>query len=142
MKKRFSLVALIFLVSSISFSQIYSYDIFENDSVFHASIDSAKISTEINQNTGEYLNEININVPGKIEISRTHIIISGTMNRWFKVIRVTSDQFGFLFLVHDEANNKFYHLSFGFSENWQADHVLITITGCLDEWITLDGHLH
>jgi hypothetical protein len=44
-----------------------------------------------------------------------------------------------MFLVYEESSNKFYHIDYAFQEDWQADQVLIIISGTLEEFISLEG---
>lgn len=140
--KKSIFIAVFSLIATTAFSQVKAYDLFENDTVFMATLESAQISTGINKTTGDYLTDTTVTVPGKIEISNTRIKITGPMTKTFKVIRVTSDPRGFLFLVHDESSNKFYNLDYIFSENWQGDRVLITITGNIEEFVSLSGRVN
>ena len=140
--KKSIFIAVFSLIATTAFSQVKAYDLFENDTVFMATLESAQISTGINKTTGDWLTDTTVTALGKIEISNTRIKITGPMTKTFKVIRVTSDPRGFLFLVHDESSNKFYNLDYIFSENWQGDRVLITITGNIEEFVSLSGRVN
>jgi hypothetical protein len=140
--KKSIFIAVFSLIATTAFSQVKAYDLFENDTVFMATLESAQISTGINKTTGDWLTDTTVTALGKIEISNTRIKITGPMTKTFKVIRVTSDPRGFLFLVHDESSNKFYNLDYIFSENWQGDRVLITITGNIEEFVSLNGRVN
>lgn len=140
--KKSIFIAVFSLIATTAFSQIKAYDLFENDTVFMATLESAHFLKGINKTNGDWLTDTTVTALGKIEISNTRIKITGPMTKTFKVIRVTSDPGGFLFLVHDESSNKFYNLDYIFREDWESDRVLITITGNMEEFVSLTGRVN
>lgn len=117
-----------------------SRDLFENDTVFVAKVDSIEISTNLSKTAGDFLNREVLKTPGKIEFTQTHIKITGTISQTLKVVSTTYQPNAIGFLAFDEASGKFYTVTYELQEEWANSSVLIIMQNNIEEWIVIIGH--
>ena len=138
--KKLILITAFLVNATATFSQVKSRDLFENDTVFVAKVDSIEISSNVSKTTGDFLNRKVLATPGKIELTQTHIKITGTTSQTLKVVSTAYRPNAIDFLAFDEESGKFYTVSYAFQEEWASSSVLIVMQNNVEEWIVVRGH--